>query len=126
VQGMAWFPLVLLPLLWSGHAIPILIASVVLYNACSNLIQLRWGSLMRDLVPDTRRGRYFGHRMRIVSLTTCIALVCAGSLAAFNRSGTTLAGIPIVFTISAGARFVSVYYLGRMHDPQPNLCMERA
>ncbi|HKF94030.1 MAG TPA: hypothetical protein VKB96_05400, partial [Gammaproteobacteria bacterium] len=56
---------------------------------------------------------------------TCIALVCAGSLAAFNRNGTILAGFLIVFTISAGARFVSVYYLGRMHDPQPNVCMER-
>lgn len=82
---------------------------------------------MRDLVPEDRRGRYFGHRTRMVSLTTFIALVSAGSLLAlFNRIGTTLSGFLVVFAISAFARFVSVYYLGRMHDPQHSARMERA
>ncbi len=117
-QGAIWFPLVLLPLLWSGYAVPILIACVVLYHACSNLIQPQWSSLMRDLVPEQRRGRYFGHRTRVVSLVTFIALVCAGGLLAiFNRRGEVLVGFVVVFAISALARFVSVYYLGRMHDP---------
>ena len=74
---------------------------------------------MRDLVPEKRRGRYFGHRTRIMSLTTFIALVCAGGvLAAFNRNGEALAGFLTVFAISAIARFVSVYCLACMHDPQ--------
>jgi len=73
---------------------------------------------MRDLVPERRRGRYFGHRTQVVSLTTFIALVCAGGvLAAFNRRGEVLTGFLVIFAISALARFISVYYLGRMHDP---------
>jgi MFS family permease len=118
---------VLLPLLWSDNAVPILIACVVLYHACSNLVQPQWSTLMRDLVPEKRRGRYFGHLTRIVSLTTFIALVCAGGvLTAFNRNGKVLAGFLTVFAISAIARFVSVYYLACMHDPQSDTRTARA
>jgi hypothetical protein len=107
--------------------VPILIACVVLYHACSNLIQPQWSTLMRDLVLEKRPGRYFGHRTRIVSLTTFIALVCAGGvLAACNRNGQVLAGFLTVFAISAIARFVSVYCLACMHYPQSDTRTARA
>jgi MFS family permease len=126
-QGLIWLPLLLLPLLWPAHAVPLLIVCVVLYHACSNLIAPQWSSLMRDLVPEKRRGRYFGHRTRMVSLATFIALVAAGGLLAlFNRMGSALTGFIAVFAISGIARFVSVYYLSRMHDPQPTAHAERA
>lgn len=127
VQGLIWLPLVLLPLLWPGYAVPLLIGCVVFYHACSNFIQPQWSSLMRDLVPEERRGRYFGQRTRIASLTAFIALVVAGGiLAAFNRSEATLAGFTVIFLIAGIARFVSVYHLGRMHDPAPSGRVERA
>lgn len=82
---------------------------------------------MRDLVPEDRRGRYFGQRTRIASLTAFIALVTAGSvLAISNRMDATLAGFAVVFLVAAVARFVSVYYLGRMHDPETARRTERA
>ncbi|MGH8503324.1 MAG: MFS transporter [Gammaproteobacteria bacterium] len=127
VQGLIWLPLVLLPLVMPAHAVPLLIGCVVLYHACSNFIQPQWSSLMRDLVPEKRRGRYFGQRTRIASLTAFIALVSAGGvLAAFNRHEATLAGFMVIFLIAGIARFVSVYHLGRMHDPQLSGRVERA
>ncbi|MBA2408643.1 MAG: MFS transporter [Gammaproteobacteria bacterium] len=118
-QALIWLPLVLLPLLWPAYAIPILIGCVAFYHACANFIQPQWSSLMRDLVPEDRRGRYFGHRTRVASLTAFIALVAAGGVLALgNRMEATLAGFAVVFCIAAIARFASVYHLGRMHDPQ--------
>jgi MFS family permease len=118
-QGFIWFPLVLLPLLWPAYAVPLLIGCTVLYHAFGSLITPQWSSLMRDLVPEERRGRYFGHRTRIISLVTFIALVWAGGvLALFNRGEATLAGFVVVFAVATIARFVSVYYLALMQDPQ--------
>src|SRR5680860_89256 len=118
-QGLIWLPLVALPLLWPAYAIPILIGCVAFYHACANFIQPQWSSLMRDLVAEDGRGRYFGHRTRIASLTAFIALVAAGGVLAIgNRMEATLAGFAVVFCVAAIARFVSVYHLGHMHDPE--------
>jgi hypothetical protein len=47
-------------------------------------------------------------------------------LAAFNHIGATLTGFLVVFAISVLARLISMYYLGRMHDPQRDFPIECA
>ena len=59
IQGFAWLPLIVLPMLFPDYAVEMLIASVVLYHCGAHLAAPQWGSLMGDIVPDRRRGRFF-------------------------------------------------------------------
>jgi MFS family permease len=117
-QALTWVPLLLLPVLFPEHAVPLLIVCVTVYYATAHLIAPQWTSLMGDLVPERRRGRYFARRTRLASVTAFFSLVLAGAaLAFFDGRGHTLAGYGIIFTAAAAARVVSAYHLGRMREP---------
>lgn len=117
LQALVWLPLIVLPLVFRDHAVTILIACVTLYYAFANLAAPQWSSLMGDLVPEKRRGRYFARRTALGSTTAFIALVVAGLiLYLFDELELTLIGFVTVFAIAALARGVSVYHLSRMHD----------
>jgi MFS family permease len=118
LQTALWLPLLVLPLLFPTYAVPILIISVILYFASANLAAPQWTSLMGDLVPERRRGRFFGMRNRLASGTAFGALVAAGVvLHGFDRAGQTLNGFIAIFAVAMLARAVSVYHLTRMVDP---------
>lgn len=118
IQGFAWLPLILLPLLFPDHAVELLIASVVLYHCGAHLSAPQWGSLMGDIVPERRRGRFFARRTQIVSLLTFVALFLGGLTLHFSKAeGSTRIGFVVLFSIAMLARAVSVYHLSKMHDP---------
>jgi len=72
-----------LPYVFPEHAVTMLILCVVWFYASGNLARPVWNSLMGDLVPARKRGRYFGVRTRYMSLTGFIALVAAGGVLHF-------------------------------------------
>ncbi len=118
LQGIAWLPLFLLPVLFREHAILLLIACATVYQAGGHLAAPQWGSLMGDIVPLRRRGRFFALRTSIVSGVTFTALAAGGLVLHFtNQSGYTIAGFGALFAVALLARFVSVYHLSRMVDP---------
>jgi MFS family permease len=118
LQALTWFPLVLLPIMFPNHAVALFIACVVLYYAWVNLAAPQWSSLMGDIVPERRRGRFFARRTGLMSITTFITLLMAGLvLHLTERGGHTLAGFVAIFAFAALARFYSVYQLARMYDP---------
>lgn len=118
VQGLAWIPLALLPIAFPTYAVPLLIACVVVYQFGTNFAGPQWSSLMAELVPPRRRGRFFARRTRVASATSFSALVASGLiLHEFTAYNATLIGFWIVFAIAAIARFVSVYHLWCMVDP---------
>jgi MFS family permease len=118
VQALAWLPLFWLPALFPHYAVPLLIASVVVYQAGAHLATPQWGSLMGDIVPTRRRGRFFALRTRIVSAMTFLSLAVGGLILHLASSkGDTLQGFAVLFSIAMLARLVSVYQLSRMHDP---------
>jgi MFS family permease len=118
LQALMWIPVALLPVLVPNFAVPLLILAVVVYQCGAHLAAPQWGSLMGDIVPERRRGRFFALRTRIVSMVTFLSLVAAGSLLhEFDVNGRTLTGFLVVFAIAAVARWVSVYHLSKMHDP---------
>lgn len=118
IQALSWFPLALLPVLAPEFALPALIGCVVVYYAGANLSSPQWGSLMGDLVSPRRRGRYFGYRTRMASITAFIAMAIAGLiLHGFDQRGWALGGYWTIFAVAAIARFVSVYHIACMHDP---------
>ena len=52
--------------------------TAIIYFSGANLAAPQWGSLMGDLVPERRRGRFFARRTRLSSVAGFLALVLAG------------------------------------------------
>jgi MFS family permease len=118
LQAFAWLPIALLPLLFPAAAVPVLIAAVVLYHCGAHLAAPQWASLMGDLVPMKRRGRFFARRTRIISIVTFLSIAAGGLiLHQATAGGQTLVGFLLLFGIAMFARAISTYHLARMHDP---------
>src|SRR5204863_418642 len=78
----------------------------------------RWTSIMRDLVSERRRGRYFGHRTRLTTSATFTSLVvCGVRLHELDTTGRTYFGFALIFLIAFVARAISVYHLTFLYEP---------
>jgi MFS family permease len=118
LQALLWLPVLLLPALFSGYAIPALLVLLVLYHSANNLAAPQWTSIMRDLVSERRRGRYFAYRTRLTTIATFVSLVICGLiLHELDTVGRTYLGFVVIFLIAFLARTVSVYHLTFLHEP---------
>jgi len=119
LQAIVWLPLMLLPMLFDDMAVPLIILFVVMFHATGSMVVPQWSSLMGDLVPERRRGRYFALRTRYTSIATFTALIAGGViLHLFEKSELTIYGFIAIFSIAAIARCVSVYHLRYLFEPQ--------
>jgi MFS family permease len=119
LQAASWLLILCLPLLPAAHAISALLLVLTLYYGAANLSAPQWTSLMRDLVPGRRRGRYFGHRTRWTTITSFIALfVCGLILHSFDSLGLTVLGFVAIFVVAFVARSISVYHLTYLVEPE--------
>jgi MFS family permease len=120
LQSLLWLPILLLPTLFAGYAIPALLVLLVLYHSANNLSAPQWTSIMRDLVSERRRGRYFAHRTRLTTMATFVSLVLCGLiLHELDTAGRTYFGFVLIFLIAFVARTISVYHLTFLHEPTP-------
>ena len=119
LQALLWLPILLVPVLFAGYTIPALLVLLALYHSANNLAAPQWTSIMRDLVSERRRGRYFGHRTRLTTIATFAGLVVCGLiLHEFDTSGSTYLGFVVIFLIAFIARTISVYHLTFLHEPE--------
>ncbi|MHB1951591.1 MAG: MFS transporter [Acidiferrobacteraceae bacterium] len=120
LQAAMWVPIMVLPYLFPHQAGLVIILCIVLYYGGNNLAAPLWGSLLGDLVPADRRGRYFGRRSKIMNFANFLALVSAGIVLNYWRSR-SLAGIGflIIFTVAMAARLSSAYQVSRIIEPVP-------
>src|SRR5690606_5361875 len=89
-----------------------------LFYGAGHLGAPQWTSLMRDLVSERRRGRYFGYRTRRTTIMSFTALIAAGLiLHGFDTRGQTVLGFATIFLIACLARLVSVYHLSYLREP---------
>jgi MFS family permease len=120
LQALLWLPIVALPALLGGYAIPALLVLLVLYHSANNLAAPQWTSIMRDLVSERRRGRYFAHRTRLMTITTFVSLVACGIvLHELDTAGRTYLGFVVIFLVAFVARTISVYHLTFLHEMPP-------
>jgi len=118
VQASTLVPLTLLPLLFPDDAVLLLLISSIVYYAGPNLGSPQWSSLMGDIVPEARRGRFFALRTQLASVASFLALIAGGLILEFFDSlGVTYWGFVVVFAIASLARFQSAYHLAQIHDP---------
>jgi MFS family permease len=117
-QTVCFLPVATLPLLFPDHAVPLLIVAIVFYFLGPNLGAPQWGSLMGDLVPEDRRGRFFALRTRLSSFASFTALIVAGLVIDwFDGHALTYWGFVTVFVVAAVSRVMSAHHLNRIHDP---------
>ena len=75
-----------------------------------------WGSLMADIVPTRRMGKYFGRRSAIVGLTTlACSFIAAWVLNLFSEQ--VMTGFSIIFGVAIAFRVASWLCFTRIHEP---------
>ncbi len=117
-QTVAWLPIIWLPYLFPAQAVPILIGCSALYFMGAHIASPPWNSLMGDLVPERRRGRFFGQRSRLMMLAHFTAMLAAGgALHLFEAGGHERLGFTLIFLVAVMARAYSFAQLARMHEP---------
>jgi len=126
-QALVWGPIcaaIFLPFDRIGYWV--MLAAYVANLALANFGVPAWQSLMGDLVPPERRGRYFGLRNAVSGLVLVAAFFAAGGwltlcarhdeLALLGLSGSNF-GFFTLFAIAGVARLASTGYLARVHEP---------
>lgn len=120
MHAFTWFPIIWLPYFVPSYAVPIMVGCIVAYHGWIGFGAPLWCTLMADLVPARKRGRFFGGRTRLMSVTSFAALVVGGVvLEFFEARDDTRLGFAAIFTAAAAARMYSVYHLARMAEPNP-------
>lgn len=118
LQAACLLPLAFIPLIAPDYAAVLLLPIVFVYLCGPNLGAPQWNSLVGDLVPESRRGRFFAERTRLSSVASVSALIVAGLvLDTMDRWTDVYWGFVAIFLFAAAARCTSAYHLQAMHEP---------
>ncbi len=118
LQALLFLPLFIVPLIWRAWAVPAVIICAAAGIFAGNAAAPAWLSLMGEVVPEARRGDYFGHRgRRVILLSFFASLTAGGILYALQRRGHVWLGFGILFTMACLARLVSARLLALHYDP---------
>lgn len=117
-QALLFLPLYAVPLAVGAQANAWLLLFAALSIALANLGGPAWLSLMGDIVPEDRRGDYFGMRTRLTIVLLFLAHLAAGGLLSLGeRIGRPAWGFVAIFTIACAARLLSARVLALHADP---------
>lgn len=110
IQRLLWIPIIILPFLGLENPIMILILLLAVISFFASLRGPGWSSLMGDLVPKTRWGKYFGWRNTVTGIAGLVAILAAGQILVWF-------GFSILFTIALVLGFLSIYFFIKMYEP---------
>lgn len=116
IHAVMWTPLFLLPYFFQDSGVWLLIGLFTLLSVAGAITNPPWGSMMADMVHEEIRGRYFGFRGRIVTLTALVSSLAAGFLLQ-HFTGNIFLGFAIIFGGATICRLFSVLFISRMHEP---------
>lgn len=118
VQACSFLLVVLCLYVGPGGKVALLILSQVVYNGAVHFTIPSWNSVMGELVPGDRRGRYFGFRNFLCGGGQAVSFIASALLLdAWQPLGLAGQGFLLLFVGSLLFRFQSTYYLSRMHEP---------
>jgi MFS family permease len=110
----------LAPLFGPSFSVVALIVSLAIYQAMAAIAGCAWNSWMRDLVPSSQYGRFFGRRtMATTALSITLALLGGMLVDTWKKyvPAHDVFGYSILFAIAAIVGFVGVYLLHITPDP---------
>jgi MFS family permease len=111
-----------------SFAAPALIVSLAIYQAMAAIAGCAWNSWMRDLVPSTQFGRFFGRRTAATTaLSVTLAFVGGVLIDTWKRfvPQHTVFGYSLLFLLAAIIGYVGVYLL-RITPDRPMVPAEKA
>jgi len=118
VQGVAFLPLFLLPMMFPSFGVAAVILCAGLSVVCGHAATPAWMSLMGDVVPESGRGDYFGRRGRVIILLVFVSTMTAGGILSYMQHRSRVAtGFAILFSVACIARLISARLLARHYDP---------
>lgn len=130
IQAFGWLPICLAIFLPQNVGYWVMLAAYILHVGLANSSLPAWQSLMGDLVPVDRRGRYFGVRNALSGAVLMLSFWAAGGWltqcdrpggpALFGLSGRDF-GFLVLFAVACVARFISAWYLSRVYEPEYRL-----
>ncbi len=116
LQALVLIPMAISAFLVKTHPF-IFIALVVAFTSAGAFATPAWASLMSDLVPENKRGEYFGWRNRALGFVTVGASFLAGFILHFMKKINVFYGFLIIFSLASGFRIISWCFLRRMQEP---------
>jgi MFS family permease len=116
LHALMWVPILLIPYLFPGNKMWWLIGFMTLSTVFGSLANPAWGSMMADLVPENKRGRYFSLRTKICNFVMLIVSFAAGGILQWT-TGNTFLGFSVIFGGAVLSRLASWYFLSQMHEP---------
>jgi MFS family permease len=116
IRRVAILLLALVPLMFRGSAaIYIAIALMVIMEGMANLGLPAWVSMTADIVPITRRGRYFGSRNMVMGIAGMVTTYIVGVMI-------TGIGSPEGYQWAIGLAFIfgviSTFFFSRIHETE--------
>jgi MFS family permease len=119
LQAITWLGMLFLS--YWFNSVVILIIFATLYFVFGAMASPTWSSWMGDLVPEERRGAYFGLRNRKMGLWLLVSTLIASFMLSYLTSWNQFYVFAILFTIAFLARLISVVYLSLMYEPHVEL-----
>jgi len=124
LQATMWLIILGLGILYfngiiTNSAVPLLIFLYSLYAIVGAFGGPAWFSLMGDLVPEEKRGKYFSKRNKITGAVSMIVMLAAAFILDFTKEkNLVIFGFAIVFGIACIGRYVSAYLLSKHYYPR--------
>ncbi len=99
------------------YQIEFLIMMVTLYTIFGSIGNPAWASLMSDLIPAHKRGKYFGFRNSVLGVLLVMVSLLVGITLRYSPKDYLIFTFIGIFFIASISRFISFYYLTKMHEP---------
>ena len=127
LQALTWLPMSVAVFLPVNVGYWVMLAAFAACVGLANFSVPAWQSLMGDLVPAERRGRYFGLRAGLSGALLVVSFLGAGwwlnlcdrrgEFALLCLSGRNF-GFLVLFAIAGLMRLVSAWYLHKVYEPE--------
>ncbi len=122
IQSLTWLIAAAAVFVWPDLRYWMMLLAFILYLIMHYFTAPIWTSLMGDLVPEDRRGRYYGSRNFLVGVMVVVCTFAGGVWLDHSKKifpGTPdLFGYFVLFIVAMLARLQSSRYLSQMHDPE--------
>ncbi len=119
------FPLLFVPVFVGKNFLVWFILLSFYYFFPPIMINPIWGSMMADIVPPKRMGRYFSRRSLMVGLSTLVSSsIAAAILTQFGDASMT--GFTIIFSVAVVCRVVSLLSYARIHEPPARMVEDKS
>ncbi len=105
----------------SRTAIMVIFPTITLSLLMANSSGAAWLSWMADLVPQKRRGAFWGNRQSVTTVSFLIAILLAGyGLDFFSNNGRLFEGFALVFGLAALLGCLDIILHATVPEPRPH------